>query len=198
MVVYLNEFQGLINQLSAVKISLDDELQALLLLSSLPESWNTLFVLLSNSSPDGKLTMDSIKTSLLNEETRRKEMGSCIHSEAHYVAQDSNRRRSKSRASRGRDNSRDKSKSKSRIICHYYDKPSHVKRFCRKIKRDKLKERKGDSSESKSDEKNTTTLAANDDDLLFIGDKECLNIACDECNWVIDLGASYHLTPYQD
>ncbi|CAO2834889.1 unnamed protein product [Amaranthus hypochondriacus] len=86
MVVYLNDFQGLINKLSAVKMSLDDELQALLLLSSLLESWDTLFVSLSNSAPGGKLTMESVKASLLNEKTRRKEMGSSNHSEAHYVA----------------------------------------------------------------------------------------------------------------
>ena len=35
MIVHLNEFQGLINQLSAAKMSLDEELHALLLLSSL-------------------------------------------------------------------------------------------------------------------------------------------------------------------
>ncbi|CAO2822682.1 unnamed protein product [Amaranthus hypochondriacus] len=58
MVVHLNDFQGLINKLSAVKMSLDDELQALLQLSSLLESWDTLFVSLSNSAPDGKLTME--------------------------------------------------------------------------------------------------------------------------------------------
>ena len=38
-----------------MKINLDDEVQALLLLGSLPDSWNTL-VSLSNSAPDGKLT----------------------------------------------------------------------------------------------------------------------------------------------
>ena len=198
MVVHLNDFQGLINQLSAVKMSLDDELQALLLLSSLPERLDTLFVSLSNSAPDGKLTMESVKASLLNEETRRKEIGSSNYSEAHYVAQESNRGRSKNRPSRGRDNSRDKSKSKGRIICHYCDKPGHIKRFCRKMKRDKSKDRKGDSSESKSEEKNTTALAISDDDLLFIGDKECLNVAGDDCNWAIDSSASYHLTSHQD
>jgi gag-polypeptide of LTR copia-type len=35
---HLNEFQSLINQLSAMKMTLEDELQALLLLGSLPDS----------------------------------------------------------------------------------------------------------------------------------------------------------------
>ena len=66
------------------------------------------------------------------------------------------------------------------------------------MKRNKSKERTSDSSESKSEEKNTTALAISDEDLLFIGDKECLNVAGDYCNWVINSGASYHLTPHQD
>ena len=55
-----------------MKMSLDDELQALLLLSSLPESWETLVVSLSNSAPDGIVTMSQVTSSLLNKELRRK------------------------------------------------------------------------------------------------------------------------------
>jgi len=54
-----------------VEIVLDDELLALLLLNSLPDSWETLVVSLSNFAPNGKLTFDMIKDSLLNEEIRR-------------------------------------------------------------------------------------------------------------------------------
>ena len=38
---YLNEFQSVVNQLLSMKISPEDDLQALLLLSSLPDSWKT-------------------------------------------------------------------------------------------------------------------------------------------------------------
>ena len=47
---HLSDFQDLVNQLVAMKPVLDDELQALLLLSSLLESWETLVVSLSNFS----------------------------------------------------------------------------------------------------------------------------------------------------
>ena len=77
VVVHLNEFQGLINQLiTAIKLVLDDELQALLLLISLPNTWETLIISLSNSEPKGKLTMEIVKSSFLNEETRRKDLSS--------------------------------------------------------------------------------------------------------------------------
>ena len=72
---YMSDFQGLINQLTTMKMVLDDELQALLLLSSLPDSWETLVVTISNSAPDGKVTIDMVKDSMFNEEARRKEHG---------------------------------------------------------------------------------------------------------------------------
>lgn len=56
-----------------MKVLLDDELQALLLLSSLFGSLDTLVVSLSNLMPDGKLTVEIVKDNLLNEEARRKE-----------------------------------------------------------------------------------------------------------------------------
>ncbi|KAK4415230.1 Retrovirus-related Pol polyprotein from transposon TNT 1-94 [Sesamum alatum] len=72
MIEHLNNFKGLVNQLTKIEMKIDDELQALLLLSSLPESWDTLVVTLSNSALEGKLSMDGITDSLLNEESRRK------------------------------------------------------------------------------------------------------------------------------
>ncbi|KAL6211098.1 hypothetical protein ACLB2K_016326 [Fragaria x ananassa] len=38
---HLNEMQSIVNQLSSMNMALDDELQALILLSSLPDLWET-------------------------------------------------------------------------------------------------------------------------------------------------------------
>ena len=48
---HLNNFEGIIAQLSVTSLSLDDETRACLLLDSLPNSWNTLVVSLGNSTP---------------------------------------------------------------------------------------------------------------------------------------------------
>ncbi|KAK2982097.1 hypothetical protein RJ640_001159 [Escallonia rubra] len=66
----LNEIPEAIkgSQLATVDMELDDELQALLLLSSQSDSWETLVVSLSNSAPNGKLTMSTVKDSLFSEE----------------------------------------------------------------------------------------------------------------------------------
>lgn len=63
--------QNLMNQLSVMNMSIDDEMQALLVLSSLPDSWETLVVSLGNSAPNSKLTMAIIKDVLFNEEVRQ-------------------------------------------------------------------------------------------------------------------------------
>ncbi|VFQ79367.1 unnamed protein product [Cuscuta campestris] len=123
---------------------------ALLLLSSLPESWETLVVSLSNSAPEGKLTMDVVKSSLLNEEARRRDLSSSSYSDQ------------------------------------------------AQMKRDKAqqKEEKGQTSEKK-EEKDTVALA-DADDLFFVCDDTNFDVSLQDCTWIIDSGASCHLTPHQE
>jgi len=77
---HLRSFQNMVNQFITMEIVLDDELLALLLLSSLPNSWETLVVSLSNYTPNGKLTFHMVKDSLLNEEIRWKSSNKVISS----------------------------------------------------------------------------------------------------------------------
>ena len=72
MTDHLNTFVGILNQLEAMKLSFDDEIQGLCLLGTLPNSWEIFRTTLSNSAPDGILSMDLVKSSVLNEEMRRK------------------------------------------------------------------------------------------------------------------------------
>ena len=82
MTDHLNNFQGIMNQLSSMGIKFDEEVQGLLLLGSLPDSWEILRMSLSNSAPDGVISMDLAKSSVLNEEMRRKSQGtSTTHSD---------------------------------------------------------------------------------------------------------------------
>ena len=80
-----------------MKLIIDDELQALLLLCSLPDSWETLVVLLSNSTPNGVLQLSMVRDSLFNEETRRKDM-SKDNAQALVIE---NKRRNKTKNSKG-------------------------------------------------------------------------------------------------
>jgi hypothetical protein len=47
---HLNEYEGIISQLSAQGMMIDDELKALLLMSSLPPSWETFITTVCNTS----------------------------------------------------------------------------------------------------------------------------------------------------
>ena len=77
MAEHLNVFQGLINQTVFLDIPLIDHVLALLLLGSLLDSWKTIVVTLGNSTPQGKLTLDTIKSNLHNKEARQKESDLC-------------------------------------------------------------------------------------------------------------------------
>ena len=56
-----------------MKIALDEELRALLLLSFLSDNWKTLVVSLSNNSSEDLIALVMVKDYMLNEEIERKE-----------------------------------------------------------------------------------------------------------------------------
>ena len=83
MAEHMNAFQGLINQTTSHEVLLADKVLALLLVGSLPDSWETLVVILGNAGLEGKnLSMARVKSSLLNEEAHRKDQESGIDSKA--------------------------------------------------------------------------------------------------------------------
>ena len=64
----------LIHQATSLEVPLVDEVLALFLLGSLPDSWETLVVTLGTAGPDEKrLSLARVKSSLMDEEARRKE-----------------------------------------------------------------------------------------------------------------------------
>lgn len=96
---HLCSFQELLNEFSTMKLILNDKVQALLLLSSLPDNQETLVVSLSNSAPNGAITIDMVKDSMFKEDARRKEHGT-FNSEALVIER---RGRSQSRKTYGDD-----------------------------------------------------------------------------------------------
>ena len=60
VVDHINEFNVFISQWSSVEIDFEDEVRALILLSSLLDSWNTNVTTVSNSSGSTSLTFDGV------------------------------------------------------------------------------------------------------------------------------------------
>ena len=192
---HMSEFQGIVDQLNSMKMMVDDELQALLMLSSLPKSWDTLVVSVSNSAPDGKLTVEMVKDRMLNEESRRKDEGHTPESEALVTERQGKQKwQGRSRGKEPRDQSqqrRNRSKSRSRydLKCHHCGKPGHFIRECRKLKAEQK------NSEGKTHNNNT---AVANEEIVIIQEDNQANIARDDATWVIDSGASYHVTARRD
>ena len=100
----------MVNQLTSVDLLFEDETQALLLLSSLLESWETSVVSLSNSALNRKLTMSMVKDALLNEEARRREMGKTDSDESRALVSQRSRERGRDQShGRGTDRGRPRS-----------------------------------------------------------------------------------------
>lgn len=69
---HLNEFDVITSQLASVKITLDDEIRTIILMCSMPDSWENLIVAIITLAPEGTLKFDNVGSSLMNEELQRK------------------------------------------------------------------------------------------------------------------------------
>jgi hypothetical protein len=65
---HLNDFQGCFDQLSDMGVKFNDEILALWLLNTLLDSWETFRVSSINVAPKGNVTMEYVKSYVLNKE----------------------------------------------------------------------------------------------------------------------------------
>ena len=72
---HINEFNMILSQLNSVDVNFEDEIKALILMSSLPESWDTVVAAISSSRGSEKLKFDEICDVVLSESIRKQEVG---------------------------------------------------------------------------------------------------------------------------
>ena len=153
-------------------------------------------VSLSNSTPNGKITLKKVKDSILNEKKRRKRTSTY---ESHTLVTE-NRGRSQNRFShskqdressnkKGKWKLRGRSQSRKGIKCYYCDKPEHIQKDCRKYKRDKKGKDKDKNKE------NGTAVVVFDGDVAIVCNDGCVNLTCQDTTWVTDSAVFYHVTP---
>jgi len=178
------------------EVKLDDEMQALLLVSLLPASWDTLVAILSNSTPGGKLSMKTVTNSPLIEEARRKERGISMQSKANVI--ENRGRNEKHRRNNRRERSMGRSKSCSKLVSYNCGKPDHKKFDCQNFKRDqKVEKVKTNQIERIREEKGITTVVSQDyNEFFLIGEENYVNLARDDCSWIVDSSDSLHVTPH--
>ncbi|KAL6187436.1 hypothetical protein ACLB2K_038835 [Fragaria x ananassa] len=96
-----------------------------------PYSWDTLVVSLSNSAPQGVLTLSTVKDNIFNKEARRKEQGILNELEALVT---NNGGSSRKFHNRGKMEDRSRGEFSLKVIeCFHCGGKSHMKRDCRKL-----------------------------------------------------------------
>ena len=93
-----------------MEIEFDDEIHALIVLASLPKSWEAMRMVVSNSTEKGKLKYDDIRDSILCEEVHRRD--ACIDNAEGQAFFIENRGRSRNKWCNDRATFNDKSKSR--------------------------------------------------------------------------------------
>ena len=166
------------------------------MLCTLPDSWENLIITLSTSCKEDNLSLQVVKTSILNEETRRKDKNVLSQSEAN-VTQEFSRGRREHRSPENGDRFYGRSKSRGKPTCFYCGKPGHLQKNCRHLRKDKGM---ADEVEPRkiSDDKNTSAIATSEEEMLFICEQDSVNLVNAECSWVVDSDASFHLTPKRE
>ncbi|KAH9294173.1 hypothetical protein KI387_040625 [Taxus chinensis] len=179
---HLNEFNMVTNQLSSVGVSFDDEVRDLLILCSLPESWNTLVMVVSNSiSGSNTLKFDDVIGVILSEEMRRKSTGESSGNALSVENRGRQKEKEKGPGHRGK-SKKGRSKSRRRMVCWNCGKAGHAKKDCWSLK-------SGKDQQEGSKEENIAGDVLQDALILSLDSK--LE------SWVLDSGASFHATPHR-
>ena len=181
---HLNEFNTITNQLSSVEIDFDDEIRALIVLASLPNSWEVMKMTISNSIGKEKLKYNDIRDLVLANEIRRRDasetlgFGFALNLETRGRGNDRNSNRGKSK-SRNSNKNRSKSRSCQQVQCWNCGKTGHFERHCK-------------SPKKKNDDDSANAVTNKVQDALLLVVYSPLD------DWVLDLRVSFHTTPHQE
>ena len=127
---HLNQYESLSSQ-----TTIEDELRAMFLMSSLPSSWEIFVTTMCNASITAVKYSDVASSAILTEVARRKSFAKDSTDEAYVVKGSSNRPNKWGRSSsRPPTNQRSRSKSRDNRNCNYCKKPEHIKADCRALK----------------------------------------------------------------
>ncbi|GJU28111.1 retrovirus-related pol polyprotein from transposon TNT 1-94, partial [Tanacetum coccineum] len=180
---HIDEFNKLIGDLANIDVDIDDEDQALMLLTSLPSSYDNFVETLLYGKES--LTLEDVLSSL-NSRELKKRTDAKDDGDGLYV-----RGRSDHRGNQGRGSSRSKSKGKGtyKLKCYICYSEDHLKKDCPKRNKKKstgfVKKNAGQGSGMHSEGYD------NGDLLMAVSEERFLE-------WIMDSGGSFHMTPRRD
>ena len=181
---HLNEFNTITNQLSFVEIDFDDEIHALIVLASLPNSWEAIRMVVSNFTGKEKLKYNDIRDLILAEEICRRDASETSRSGSTLNLKTrgrSNDRNSNWGRSKSRNSNRNRSKSRSGQQVQHWNcgKTGHFRRQCK-------------SPKKKNEDDSANTVTEEVQDALLLAVDSPLD------DWVLDSGASFHTIPHRN
>jgi len=83
------------------------------------------------------------------------------------------------------------------VECHYCHQTGHIQRNCFLWKKEN-KDKKGKQKEKHHDNDDRVTTTICDNDLIILRDHDSVNLVSDESMWIIDSGATLHVTPRKE
>ena len=91
---------------------------------------------------------------------------------------------------------RDQSQNSEKILLAFIGNPEHIKSECKKYKRELAEGKLTKKTEQKAE--SSLAMTATDEDYLVIEDEDCYSaIRDDAMSWVVDSGASFHITSHR-
>jgi hypothetical protein len=184
---HLNAFNTLVSQLVSVNITIAEEDKCITLLCSLPDSWDNLVVAIG-STTQSILKYEDVVASLLFEEMRQKNMDG--HSTNALFVRGCTQDRNPGKSLGGTYKSTSRSKSPGKSL-RKYQKCGKTGHYNKDHKSNKVEKPKGSDS-TFSTETKTSAEEGGDVYLASIGTH------VDHDVWLIDSGASYHMTPHKE
>lgn len=164
--VHINNLNSILSRLGSVGIKFEDEVQALLLLSSLPDSWSGTVTAVTSSAGSKELTFEGIRDLILGEDVRRRNSGESSSEQLNAV-----RGRKNNRGSGSRNRRRSQSRTRNDVTCWNCKEVGHFRNQCPKDKKEV-----------------NVAVDHSDDDVLIC------SVESNVDSWVMDSGASFHAT----
>ncbi|KAK4386042.1 Retrovirus-related Pol polyprotein from transposon TNT 1-94 [Sesamum angolense] len=173
----------IITDLARLNLSIEDEDRVMILLCSLPFSYEHLL-------KKETMKVDEITTALLAHNQWKQNAGESSHSDSLHVKGNQDRGRKLENGGSGKRNFRSKSRGKKKIHCYKCKEPGHIKRDCPKLKK-QADEKRDDSSKFANMVQNDN-VDCSDGDMLSVSTNQYMDA------WILDFGCFYHITPNKE
>ncbi|KAH1188937.1 Retrovirus-related Pol polyprotein from transposon TNT 1-94 [Glycine max] len=138
---HINEFNIILVQLELVQIKFEDEVKALILLSSLLDSWAATVTIVSSSTRENTLKLSDIRDLILSKDVCKRDSRESSSHVSNSALNTEGRGRTTQKVQNGQDKSKSRgngqTKFRSDIICWNCDKRGHFTNQCKAPKKNK-------------------------------------------------------------